>query len=233
MANCNYLYIIGLFFIGLNLSAQTYPDLSGMTYKEIQALPKWNILTEAEGLLDGDELKDVVVILESRDRITESRCEGCKKLPNKARIIAVLFSNNSSPKVSIQNNRFIARPNEGGKIRNLRPRIKIADNRLHIFYQYVGSSSVEYSFECRNNELVLVYAKYFAINDQEGMDVKDYDFIKGSLTIERMRSIKNSSVYSSDELFSKDVLDISHHKMKTLSDFKEMYSWEIIEYHKL
>ena len=218
---------------GLMLSAQTYPDLSGMTLGEIQALPDWNILIQSEGLLDGDSLNDIVIVLESKDSIMEVRCQECEIIPNKTRIILVLTTNKSSPKVRIQNNHFIARPNEGGRIKNLRPQIKIADKRLSIFYQYEGSNSVDYGFEFRKKALVLVYAKQITDHDRKELEVKHYDFIQGSLTIEISRSFDVEKRRMPEELFTTNVLDISHHKMKPLAEFWEMYSWEILEYHQL
>ena len=228
--------LLGLFlFAGLSLSAQAYPELSGMTYKDLEALPDWYILSEVSGRLDGDTVEDRVVILESKDSIAEKRCGKCPKLPNKGRIITVLFTNKSTPKVRIQNNRFIARPNEGGTVRRLDPKIKIADKRLRIFYHYERSSNIAYHFEFREKDLVLVYAKSKIDHDRKEMVVKEYDFVKGRLTVQSTYFFDPEKINLREDLFASDVevIDISHLPMKRLIDFEEMYCWEIAEYHRL
>ena len=226
--------MIAFSLFGIMVFAQTYPELSGMTYKDLSDLQDWYILTQAEGRLDKDAVEDRVIILESKDSIVEKRCENCPGLPNKARIIAVLLSNDSQPKVGIQNNRFIARPNEGGTVRRLAPKIKIADNALLVYYQYERSSNIEYRFEFREKELVLVHGKSEIDHDGE-LVVKNYDFVNGNLTIESTTFPNPENNRMSGEFFTSEteVIDVSHHQLRSLADFKEMYSWEIVEYHKL
>ncbi|MDG1572494.1 hypothetical protein OZ410_09215 [Robiginitalea sp. M366] len=197
--------------------------MSGKTLNEIKNIDGWSVFLGASGDLNNDKIDDYVAILQSHDSIREVRCNGCKRLPNKGRIIAVLISNHGQPKVSIQNNRFIARPDEGGMVPFLAPEIQIIDGQLSISYQYTRSNTA-YFFEFSNNDLLLVSAISGGVHSASGnVEFDFYDF--------KSRVIRNEKGHISKDSTEVNFIDIDHlKKLKSLSELEEMYNWQITAY---
>jgi len=72
-------------------------------------------------------MEDYALILESKDSVFEKRCSSCYVLKNKPRIILVFFNQNGNQEVIIQNNRFIARGDEGGMEAYIEPELSVTD----------------------------------------------------------------------------------------------------------
>ena len=116
-------------------SETIYPNFIGHTLNSIHNNSDWKILVKVEGDLDGDNLNDCVIVLESKDSIIEKRCNDCKSFQQKPRILLVLTFDDDKLQVIIQNNQFIARGNEGGMSPYIEPELTIDNGLLKIFYQ--------------------------------------------------------------------------------------------------
>lgn len=197
-----------------------YPDFIGQNLSSIENNTDWEILRKAAGDLDNDQLEDLTIILESKDSIPEKRCSGCNSLKKKARIILVLLNKNGDKNVIIQNNRFIARGDEGGMAYYIEPELEIENQLLTIFYQYTRSNQ-SYTFEFKNGQMVIISAESNGVESASGNFESDkFDFIKGEILT------KTGNV--SQEADSTGIIKINI-KPKSLSDFENMYEWKIAE----
>lgn len=197
-----------------------YPDFIGQNLSSIENNTDWEILRKAAGDLDNDQLEDLTIILESKDSIPEKRCTGCNSLKKKARIILVLLNKNGDKNVIIQNNRFIARGDEGGMAYYIEPELEIENQLLTIFYQYTRSNQ-SYTFEFKNGQMVIISAESNGVESASGNFESDkFDFIKGEILT------KTGNV--SQEADSTGIIKINI-KPKSLSDFENMYEWKIAE----
>jgi len=215
-----------IFFIPFFVLSQqkkiVYPDFTNSTFSEIENNKGWKILVFAKGYLNLDTQNDFAVVLESKDSVFEYRHNQVKKQKNKARIILVMINVNNQLKVISQNNVFIARPDEGGMLPYLAPEIFIKNNQLTIYYQYTRAN-ISYSFEYENNQMVLIEAKSTGVTSATG------DFESDHFDFKKKRIVSEAGHISSDVSKKEIHLMKSDIELKKLSEFKQMYEWEIIE----
>ncbi len=198
-----------------------YPNFIGLNSNEVENNLEWEILEKVTGDLNKDGNDDQVLILESKDSIPEKRCSDCELLKTKPRIILVLLKQDDKQKVIVQNNKFIARGDEGGMANYIEPELSINDGLLNIYYQYTRSIQ-SYTFEFKNDRMEIVKAESMGVHSASGNYENDkYDFINGTL-ISRTGNISEEE--SKTEIIEIDI------KSKSLSEFEEMYTWEITEY---
>lgn len=200
-------------------NSKAYPDFHGMTLTEVLDIEGWIVIDQAKGNFYTDQNEDTVVILQSG----KNRFEGCNEsadlLADEERIILVLTSNDGEPKVTIQNNDFIARPDEGGMLCYLIPSVSIKDNQLQIYYEFVRSHW-QHNFEYLNNELVLVSAKNAGVSGP--IFFSDYyDFRKKVITSEE------GDIQSEDTTV--EVIPMKVDGFKKLSELGKMYEWEVAD----
>jgi len=201
-----------------------YPSFIGMNLNEIETNSEWGILQKATGDLTKNGLDDYAIVIESNDSIPEKRCLNCKLRKAKPRIILILLEHNGEHKVTIQNNKFIARGDEGGMAPYIEPELSINEGLLTIYYQYTRSNQ-SYFFEYNNNQMNIVKAESMLVHSATGdYNLNVYDFINGKLTT------KTGNI--SEDEFNTEVIPIVN-KSKTLSEFKEMYEWQITQYKHL
>lgn len=219
--------ILTLLFLGFCLltfsqnKKSIYPNFIGQNLKAIKNNSDWKILQESTGDLNNDGFNDFALILESKDSILEKRCTKCKILKNKPRIIVVLLNQGDSRKVIIQNNKFIARADEGGMLPYLEPELLIENGLLKIYYQYTRSNQL-YIFKYKNNQMEIIQAESNSVHAATGnFENNKFDFLKGEIVSE--------SGNISQENINIEVLNIEI-KPKILSEFEEMYDWKITEH---
>lgn len=197
-----------------------YPNFIGLNIESVENNLDWEILQNATGDLNNDGFEDYSLIIESKDSILEKRCSDCFLLKNKARILLVFLNKDGEKKVTIQNNRFIARGDEGGMANYIEPELSIEDQFLTIYYQYTRSNQ-SYTFGFRNDQMEIVRAESSGVESVSGNFENDkYDFIKNKI-------ISESGNISQDKVKT-EIIKINS-KPKTLSEFGEMYDWEIAE----
>lgn len=197
-----------------------FPDFVGKDHERIENTEGWEVLTWAEGDLNQDGIDDLSIILESADSVSESRCESCKSVMTRPRIILVLISTRGVLKVISQNNEFIARANEGGMTSDLIPSLSIKEGLLIITYEYVRSSTT-YRFVYMYQKMILVSAEISGIHAVTGDFEKHiFNFQMG----EMITITGNISREREDE--RRQRINVSP---RTLAEFGRMYEWEILE----
>ncbi|SDS52710.1 hypothetical protein SAMN05216503_3346 [Polaribacter sp. KT25b] len=197
-----------------------YPNFIGLNIESVKNNLDWEILQNATGDLNKDGFEDYSLIIESKDSVLEKRCSDCFLLKNKARILLVFLNKDGEKKVTIQNNRFIARGDEGGMANYIEPELSIENQLLTIYYQFTRSNQ-SYTFGFRNDQMEIVRAESNGVESWSGNFESDkYDFIKNVITSE-IGNISQDKVKT-------EIIKINS-KPKTLSEFGEMYDWEIAE----
>lgn len=194
--------------------------------------PKWNIINAAKGDLNGDGIEDYAVILEFDNKVDENRTYGDNhsdiiKEVQKPRILAIYFKegNKNIYQLSTQNNDFILRSEEGGKLGDPLLGINIKDQKL--FLRFRGGSEwrweLGYTFQFQNNDWFLTNAINLYYNNNTGsMTERNYNFLNRELISTYgniyQRSISN---YSDSEI-------LYFSQMKTFKTFKKPWAWEIL-----
>ncbi|MFY7671771.1 hypothetical protein ACOSP6_11855 [Tenacibaculum sp. MEBiC06402] len=198
---------------------KTYPEFLNYSLEKLSIYKNWNVLTKVEGFLNKNEIKDAVLVLESKDNIGEQRA-GDKVRKNTARILVVLVDG----RVVVQNNTFIARGDERGMMSNLKPEIHFDNYQFTIYYQYTRGNQ-SYRFEMIENNVCLVGAETNSVHAASG-DLEElvYDFKKKKLTI------KSGNISEDSKEDKEEVLNIKlNNGLKKLSELTEMYEWEVLK----
>ena len=215
------LLFLGFFILGCSQNNESiYPNFIGQNLNTIENNSDWEILKKSSGDFNKDGFNDFALILESNGSILEKRCSDCKLLKNKPRIIVILLNQNNIDTAIIQNNKFIARGDEGGMLPHLEPELSIENGLLNIYYQFTRSNQ-SYTFEFDNNHMVIVKAESNGVHSASGNFENDkYDFKKEEI-ISETGNISQEKVKT--EIIKFDI------KPKSLSEFEEMSQWEITE----
>ncbi len=211
-----------LFLGTLTMYAQSinnYPDFSNHDLNELLNNKAWKVLEKAEGFLNNNNQKDVALVLESKDSLLEQRI-GETTRKNLPRILLVFLDN----KFFVQNNTFIARGDEGGILPYLTPEISFDKNELIIYYQFTRSNQ-SYTFKMVKNNLCLIKAESHGTHSASGAtEGMFYDFKKKSLTITK------GNISSASEDDEKKIYTIElKNGLKKISEFTEMYEWEVLK----
>jgi hypothetical protein len=201
------------------------PDFKGLTLTQVKKNQDFTILTKTIGDLNNDHVNDLALVLETKDSIYEIR-EPFKEraIKGKARILLVFLHKNGKQIVHTQNNKFIARSYEGGMLPYIEPTLKIEENKLIFYYEYTRGSQW-YHFLLKDNQFRIVYAEDYGVNGASGdFSNYKYDFENKKLTARE----GNVGV-------DKEKVTVSKFEVlaKALSDFNEMYEWEVLEDHFL
>jgi len=197
-----------------------FPNFIGQSIESVLKNDSWEILVKAEGDLNYDSKADLVLVLQSKDSINEVRYNDTKVSKNKPRIILVCLDLHGIKRVNIQNNRFIARGNEGGMSPYIEPEISIKENTLTIYYQYTRGNQ-SYTFEFLDHEFLLTHAESHDVMGATG----DYET--------HIFDFKNKTIFSeygniSEEKNKSENLKLEV-ELKSLTDFGEMYEWQVAE----
>lgn len=222
-----------LFFSFQLTKAQTFrfPKLLTQSGNMENFIPKnWKIIDSASGDLNKDKLVDVALIIEYKDSISESRAYGKYEIElikeiQQPRILVVLFKNKSGGyKLAVQNNDFILRSEEGGKIGDPLKDLYIKDHKLTIAFE--GGSQwrwkLNYAFEYQQKEWNLVTANNIYYNKDSGEMVdKRYDFE------ERIIKTTIGSIFNRNILNYKEEDIFVFGSPRTLNDFKKPWTWEV------
>lgn len=194
--------------------------------------PSWKVIDQADGDLNNDGSADLAVIFEYSKTIDETRVYGDNssaiiKETQKPRILAIFFKNQSTGAyhLSTQNNDFILRAEEGGKLGDPLQQIAIKDQQLYLRFQ--GGSEwrweLGYTFKFENKDWFLTSAINLYFNQNTGdMTERVYDFKTRELfTTEgnlHRRDIANRR--------TSEVLYFS--QLRTFKTFKKPWAWEIM-----
>ncbi|MEJ2882037.1 hypothetical protein [Pedobacter sp. GR22-6] len=224
--------ILLLLVAGATSQAQSfkYPTLiqQGKTIKSL-APTQWKAVDSVYGDLNNDQVEDLAVIFEFYAAVKENRAYGDNTTEliteiQRPRILAIYFKSGKSYRLATQNNHFILRSEEGGSMGDpLRP-MSIRDNKLNIGFEGGGNWrwKLNYSFRYQGSDWLLTNANNYAYHTASGeMNDKQYDFVKGT---RKMISGKTGSG-DTDQIASERAFPLK--KMRSLSNFKKPWTWEI------
>ncbi|WP_316829478.1 hypothetical protein [Pedobacter aquatilis] len=192
----------------------------------------WTVIETANGDLNNDGNDDLAVIFES-DRITdETRTYGDNnseiiKETQKPRILAIFFKNSSTGvyQLSTQNNDFILRSQEGGKLGDPLNQINIKDQQLYLRFQGGAEWRWElgYTFKFERKDWFLTSAVNLYFNQNTGdMTERVYDF----KTRELFTTVGNLHRRDIANRKTSEVLYFS--QLRTFKTFKKPWAWEIM-----
>lgn len=192
----------------------------------------WTILEKAGGDLNNDGSDDVAIIFESDEITDETRTYGDNnsaiiKETQKPRILAIFFRDIASGnyRLSIQNNDFILRAREGGKIGDPLNQISIKDQQLYLRFQGGAEWRWElgYTFKFENKDWFLTSAINLYFNQNTGdMTERIYDF----KTRELFTTTGNLHRRAISNRTTSEVLYFS--QLRTFKTFKKPWAWEIM-----
>ncbi len=226
-----------IFFILLLASKTTFaqkfsfPKLTVESSNPMSNLPeKWNVIDSASGDLNKDNQQDLAFILEYQTAVEEQRAYGNYEIElikevQKPRLLVIYFKvKNSKYQLALQNNDFILRSEEGGKMGEPLKSMSIADNKLSLSFE--GGNDwrwkLNYDFEYQLKVWALVNANnvYYHKDSGEMVD-KQYDFVERTIkTVVGSIFNRNIANYSNEEI-------LVFGQPRTLNDFKKPWTWEI------
>lgn len=192
----------------------------------------WMIIDQVNGDLNNDGSADFAVVFEYNNAIDETRVYGDNssaiiKETQKPRILAIFFKDKSTGVLSLstQNNDFILRSEEGGKLGDPLQKIAIKDQQLYLRFQ--GGSEwrweLGYTFKFENNDWFLTSAINLYFNQNTGdMTERVYDF----KTRELFTTAGNLHRRDIANRKTSEVLYFS--QLRTFKTFKKPWAWEIM-----
>ncbi|RYD77319.1 MAG: hypothetical protein EOP55_09555 [Sphingobacteriales bacterium] len=192
----------------------------------------WSVIETANGDLNNDGNEDLAVIFESNKVIDETRTYGDNnseiiKETQKPRILAIYFRDKSTEiyRLSTQNNDFILRSQEGGKLGDPLNQIGIKDQQLYLRFQGGAEWRWEmgYTFKFENKDWFLTSAINLYFNQNTGdMTERVYDF----KTRELFTTVGNLHRRDVANRKTSEVLYFS--QLRTFKTFKKPWAWEIM-----
>jgi hypothetical protein len=192
----------------------------------------WKIIDSISGDLNNDNVKDMALVLEFYRPVKENRAYGDNNTEiiteiQKPRILAIYFrkSPKGSYRISVQNNNFMLRAEEGGEMGDpLRP-MSIADNKLTLSFEGGGHWrwKLNYSFKYQDKDWQLNTANNYAYQQESGeINDKQYDFVNNKKKI--ISSVINNGTLASETF--EQPLNIK--TLRTFNSFKKPWTWELI-----
>ncbi|UKT65359.1 hypothetical protein [Pedobacter mucosus] len=192
----------------------------------------WNVIDTSHGDLNNDQSIDLALIFEYDKPVSETRVYGDNTTAiinetQKPRILAIYFKDKltGNYNLSVQNNDFILRSEEGGKHGDPLQRIAIKDQQLYLRFQ--GGSDwrweLGYTFKFENKDWFLTNAINLYYNQNNGdMTERIYDF----KTRELFTTNGNLNRRDIANQRTSEVLYFS--KLRTFKTFKKPWAWEIM-----
>lgn len=210
-----------------------FPKIKAQGTSIEQVTPtSWTVIDQAHGDLNNDGSDDLVAIFEYNKKIDETRAYGDNnsaiiKETQKPRILAIFFKDKltGALNLSTQNNDFILRAEEGGKLGDPLRQIAIKDQQLYLRFQ--GGSEwrweLGYTFKFENKDWFLTSAINLYFNQNTGdMTERVYDFN----TRELFTTVGNLHRRDIANQRTSEVLYFS--QLRTFKTFKKPWAWEIM-----
>jgi len=196
-------FILFLFLLSEAVLAQNifYPTLN-KTYKTIhECIPLgWSLFDSLSGDLNGDQIKDLVGIIEYKDTISEARPDG-SSIVSSPRVLLIFFKNsNGSLDLKLQHNTFLLRNGEDMRY-GVSPQLMIEKGVLSIQY-YLFHDNLTYKFRFQNSYFYLIGATVRGIHggvySEEDINFNTKKFYKTSYFIGEEKNKKIKHLYLKD-----------------------------------
>lgn len=194
--------------------------------------PNWTVIDQVYGDLNNDAIEDLAVVFEYNKTIDETRVYGDNssaiiKETQKPRILAIFFKDKLTGtfNLSTQNNDFILRSAEGGKLGDPLQQVAIKDQQLYLRFQGGAEWRWElgYTFKYENKDWFLTSAINLYFNQNSGdMTERVYDF----KTRELFTTVGNLHRRDIANRRTSEVLYFS--QLRTFKTFKKPWAWEIM-----
>ena len=207
-----------------------FPTLANQGKSLADIVPqKWKVLDSVSGDLNQDQANDLAVILEYHQEIRESRAYGDNTTDliteiQKPRILAIYFKTRNGYQLATQNNNFILRSEEGGKMGDpLRP-MGIEQGQLSLSFQGGGEWrwKLKYNFKYQEKNWTLEKASNYYYNESSGeLTDKQYDFVN------RKRMVTTGLGRQSRVVNKTVTQDFPLKILRTFQSFKKPWTWEI------
>ncbi|WP_316803262.1 hypothetical protein [Pedobacter nototheniae] len=198
-----------------------------------QATPvNWAVINQTYGDLNGDGTEDVALVLEYHKAIDETRVYGDNntdiiKETQKPRMLAIFFKDktNASYQLSTQNNDFILRSEEGGRLGDPLQQMHISDGQLYL--RFSGGSEwrweLGYTFKFQHNDWFLTNAVNLYYNNNSGeMTERVYNFT------DRELYTTYGNIYRRDIANHRTSEVLFFSQLRTFKTFKKPWAWEIM-----
>lgn len=219
--------------IGFAQKTFIFPKIKAQGASAEQFTPvNWTVIDQVYGDLNNDASDDLAVVFEFNKTIDETRVYGDNntdiiKETQKPRILAIFFKDKSTGvySLSTQNNDFILRSEEGGKLGDPLQQIAIKDQQLYLRFQ--GGSEwrweLGYTFKFENKDWFLTSAINLYFNQNSGdMTERVYDF----KTRELFTTVGNLHRRDIANRKTSEVLYFS--QLRTFKTFKKPWAWEVM-----
>lgn len=169
-----------------------YPELVKTAAKKADFVPKgWTIMGEAEGDLNGDKQKDLVLVMKGTEQkfVTKHDFLGTNPFDTNPRMLAILFKENDGYKLVQQSDSFIAmadfptmsEPFQAVKITN---GVVQFDFEMFMSAGGWGMSNQNYKFRFQNGKFELIGADKTDVQRNTGeMESRSYNFVTGKVKL--------------------------------------------------
>lgn len=195
--------------------------------------PRWMIIDSAKGDLNHDGVADLAVILEFHAAVNEKRAYGDNTTDlitelQKPRILAVYFKNKNSAgyTLSMQNNDFILRSEEGGMLGDPLEELSISSNTMKLGFAGGGNSRwvINYTFRYQNKDWYLTEANTVSHHRVSGeMTERNYNFLTKKM------KVTEGNAFSDTAKDKPTFYDLKIDRMRTFNTFKKPWTWQIAE----
>jgi len=184
-------------------------------------LSNWFLKDSAAGDLKGDNVPDLVAVVEWKDTIEELRPDKTVNLGS-PRILLIFFKNSQTGTFDLvlQHNTFIIRYGEGGMDPEGYGKVSIKNKVLDIYYSLMHGLA-DYKFRYQQNDFYLIGAMNSGVG---GGQINSWDI--NFLT----KKAKHEWGEITDEKMKVKWVTVPIQTLKKLKDMSMQFSWEVMPY---
>ena len=184
-------------------------------------LSNWFLKDSAAGDLNGDNVPDLVAVVEWKDTIEELRPDKTVNLGS-PRILLIFFKNSQTGTFDLvlQHNTFIIRYGEGGMDPEGYGKVSIKNKVLDIYYSLMHGLA-DYKFRYQQNDFYLIGAMNSGVG---GGQINSWDI--NFLT----KKAKHEWGEITDEKMKVKWMTVPIQHLKKLKDMSMQFSWEVMPY---
>jgi len=184
-------------------------------------LSNWFLKDSAAGDLNGDDVPDLVAVVEWKDTIEELRPDKTVNLGS-PRILLIFFKNSQTGTFDLvlQHNTFIIRYGEGGMDPEGYGKVSIKNKVLDIYYSLMHGLA-DYKFRYQQNDFYLIGAMNSGVGGGQ-INSWDINFLA--------KKAKHEWGEITDEKMKVKWVTVPIQTLKKLKDMSMQFSWEVMPY---